>query len=565
MPGSPPHARSIFAHASLRRVLVPALVAAGCGPRPANGPQPEPEREAARPEYVARGAMPPVPPVEGPLRIRVAHPSQGDAKPAVDSTFIFGSVGSGRAALTIDGAPVPVAPNGAFLAFVPVPASGTYDLVARQGDETVRSTLSYRAAAPAAVTPPVPAPAETASAQPAAAPSTGGGRMVFPQPLVGTISGAGVSDTLATGSDVAPAFPTASTDADRKWLLPRGTRGLAVSRVGHMVELRLDSANSAWVSDTLVTLGGPAPAQPAAPGRITVRPAQGWVDVRVPVAGAPFRVSSGGSTASVTLYGVAAPAQPPAVSGDPLLRGAAWGTDSVGDARLDVQLASPLWGYKVFYDADGTLVLRIRRPPAIDAGQPLRGIRILLDPGHPPGGAIGPTLLTEAEANLAVSLRIAEKLRARGAEVVMTRTTMQPLVSATSSTPELGARVSMAVRNDAHILLSVHNNAFGEGTDPFANQGTSTLYFHPHSLELARALDREIVGVTRIPDLGAKFQNIALGRPTWMPAVLTESLFMMFPEQENALRDPGFIDRLADAHVRGLEAFLRARATGTQP
>jgi N-acetylmuramoyl-L-alanine amidase len=47
-----------------------------------------------------------------------------------------------------------------------------------------------------------------------------------------------------------------------------------------------------------------------------------------------------------------------------------------------------------------------------------------------------------------------------------------------------------------------------------------------------------------------------------MPAVLTESLFMMFPEQENALRDPGFIDRLADAHVRGLEAFLRARATG---
>jgi N-acetylmuramoyl-L-alanine amidase len=45
-----------------------------------------------------------------------------------------------------------------------------------------------------------------------------------------------------------------------------------------------------------------------------------------------------------------------------------------------------------------------------------------------------------------------------------------------------------------------------------------------------------------------------------MPSVITESLFMMFPEQENALRDPAFLDRLAAAHVRGIEAFLRERA-----
>jgi N-acetylmuramoyl-L-alanine amidase len=86
------------------------------------------------------------------------------------------------------------------------------------------------------------------------------------------------------------------------------------------------------------------------------------------------------------------------------------------------------------------------------------------------------------------------------------------------------------------------------------------LYYHPHSVDLARALQREIVDITRIPNLGARFQNIAIGRVTWMPSVITESLFMMFPEQENALRDPAFLDRLAAAHVRGIEAFLRERA-----
>jgi N-acetylmuramoyl-L-alanine amidase len=73
-------------------------------------------------------------------------------------------------------------------------------------------------------------------------------------------------------------------------------------------------------------------------------------------------------------------------------------------------------------------------------------------------------------------------------------------------------------------------------------------------------LDREIVGVTRIRDIGARQDNLALARPTWLPSTLTESLFMPIPEQEAALRDPAFLDRLAEAHVRGIEAFLRERA-----
>jgi N-acetylmuramoyl-L-alanine amidase len=118
--------------------------------------------------------------------------------------------------------------------------------------------------------------------------------------------------------------------------------------------------------------------------------------------------------------------------------------------------------------------------------------------------------------------------------------------------------VNLAVRTDAQLLISIHNNAFAEGMNPFRTNGTSTYYFHPFSAPLARALDREIVAVTRITDLGAKRENLALARPTWMPSTLTESLYMPMPQQEAALQNPAFVQRLAAAHVAGIESFLRS-------
>jgi N-acetylmuramoyl-L-alanine amidase len=45
-----------------------------------------------------------------------------------------------------------------------------------------------------------------------------------------------------------------------------------------------------------------------------------------------------------------------------------------------------------------------------------------------------------------------------------------------------------------------------------------------------------------------------------MPAVLTEGLFMILPEQEAALRSPEGIRRYAEAVRDGLRSFLRERA-----
>ncbi len=529
-----------------------------CAPAGPSATAPRPEAAPALLPYVpVSPALPPIPEVDGAVAIRVIHPSPGAPRPRVDSTYVYGSVGTGRAALDINGTPVPVAPNGAFLAYLPLPADGRWVLTARGGGEPVQSTVAYAA-------PPQPAaradsirpdsaqgdPVRADSAAAPAAPATPAAPAAPAfTPQAATVTG---GDTLATGSDVAVGRPTPT--GTYRWFLPRGARVRVVERRGELFRVQLDSATSAWFPANALTLGGPAapaPAGAAPAARLTVAPAAEWVDLRFAAQGAPFLVQAAEDRLVLTLYGRSAPAgAPPA--GDSLLAGVAWRAAAPGRAEAEVRLARPLWGYKAFYAPDGTLVLRVRRPPAIDAAAPLRGVRITVDPGHPPAGATGPTGLTEAEANLAIGTRLAERLRAGGAEVLLTRTANVPV--------ELGARTDTAVAWDADLLVSVHNNAFAEGVNPFRNHSTAVYYFQPFSAALARELDREIVGVTRIPDLGARHSNLALARPTWMPSALTESLFMLIPEQEAALRNPEFLDRLADAHARGIEAFLRSRA-----
>lgn len=114
-------------------------------------PEPTPPHIVVAPEPEPR--LPPVPRVIGPLDVRVVYPPGGAQIAARDSNFIFGSVGSGGATLSINGAPVSVSPNGAFLAFLPVPPGpqATYDILAIQGADTVRLAHRIRVPAPPVV------------------------------------------------------------------------------------------------------------------------------------------------------------------------------------------------------------------------------------------------------------------------------------------------------------------------------------------------------------------------------------------------------------------------------
>src|SRR5215207_3580193 len=139
---------------TFRRVpVLAALLLAACTPGPATptqpGAGPAPASAGERAAERARGSLPPVSARSGPLAIDVVYPGEGQALTTADSNFIFGSVGTSGARLTINGQPVEVAPNGAFLGFLRVPANGAYDVVAEAGGQraTARRTVTVPAAA----------------------------------------------------------------------------------------------------------------------------------------------------------------------------------------------------------------------------------------------------------------------------------------------------------------------------------------------------------------------------------------------------------------------------------
>ena len=63
-------------------------------------------------------SLPPVAPVRGPLQLTVRYPAPDAVLQIRDSSFLFGTAGTGDARVSVNGQPARVWPNGAWLAYV---------------------------------------------------------------------------------------------------------------------------------------------------------------------------------------------------------------------------------------------------------------------------------------------------------------------------------------------------------------------------------------------------------------------------------------------------------------
>ncbi len=339
-------------------------------------------------------------------------------------------------------------------------------------------------------------------------------------------------------------------------LLLNGTTVATARRAGGWREITLGGTR-AWVP-----VGEAFPVEAPAPrdviAVVRTRVVDGWSEVVLPLAEPlPFRVGQRLDPLGYTLdvYGLVSNVDWIETSiSDPLIESVRWSQPAGGLFRLEIDLAGDrAWGWRSY--REGThLVVGFRHPPALAGGlfrSPLHGLRIVVDPGHSPDpGAIGPTGLAEADANLEVSLELARLLGKRGAEVVLTR-----------ATPDSGLglyeRTHLAVEADGDLFVSIHNNALPDGVNPFRHNGTSVLWYHPQSEGLARAIQTELLPRTGLPDHGVWYQNLAVTRMTEMPAVLVEAAFMMIPGQEARLRTPGYRREIAKGIADGIERFVR--------
>ncbi len=215
--------------------------------------------------------------------------------------------------------------------------------------------------------------------------------------------------------------------------------------------------------------------------------------------------------------------------------------------QLNFHFNNPIWGYDIFYEGN-TLKCMFNKPP--EHINILKYKRIVIDPGHSPDpGAIGPTRLTESEANLNIALRLKKELERKGAIVRMTREDMSAL--------PLYDRPKIAKAEDADLFVSIHNNALPDGINPFENNGVSTYYYHLHSINLAKAIQREIIKGTGFNNYGLYHGNLAVNRPTQYPAVLVECAFIILPEHEALLKTKTFQKKVARSIRKGIEKFLK--------
>ena len=339
-----------------------------------------------------------------------------------------------------------------------------------------------------------------------------------------------------------------------RWSFFPGTVVPITGRNGSAVRIRLDRQLDVWVDDADIT---PLPLGAAAPrrttGTIRASAQAEWVDVTVPTGDRPpYLVTEDGRQLVLTLYATAPASENVVVpANDALVRTVRYEQPASDRARIVVELNDDPYGYQVLWNG-AALVLRIRRWPKIDPAQPLAGLTIAVDPGHPPIGSTGPTGLYEGDATLMVGERLKAQLEARGAKVFMTRTTAGPV--------PLNDRAPMARQQNVHAFVSIHLNALPDGVNPFVSRGTGTYHYFPHSQPLAALVQRSLVPRLGLRDEGVFYQNLAVARNPWFPAVLVEGAYIMRPDHEAALRTPEFQEAYARGIADGVEAFFRARA-----
>ena len=579
------------------------------------------------------------------IELEIVYPREGRtvSPGTADSTFIFGRVLPANAALTINGQPVPLYMNGAFLAYLPfTPGEFTFHCVATVGKDTAIVDRHVIIPQPLQTTPSDTFAIDSLGLVPAqdlvlrdgdvlrvsfkgtpgclASFSIEGiakdlpmtettlrnsyywgegvfGDASFParEEIKGIYTGSYIIDRGRIVRDKAITFTLVNAQGDTitavapgklsveddsvplvaelfseqtvlrtapglsyYYFLPQGVRLRIIGRSGRNLRVFLADNEEAWVDSASVRLL-PSGTQPPTGVVSVVRTENMGRKTRVRVftgIRVPFRVEqiTRPQSLRITFYGLLADTDWIRHDfSDPLIREIRWKQAARGVYQLSIELnQKQQWGYNCLFDENDNFIIDIKKAPHISGwpGFPLKNIQILLDPGHnPDNGAIGPTGLKEKDANLMLATVLAEKLTDKGAIVFLTRSGEEGAI--------LRVRPKIAAVIDPDILLSLHHNALPDGVNPFKSRGTSTYYYHPQSYQLARMIHRKVLEKLKLNDFGLYYDNLALCRPTQMPAVLVEPAFIMHPEEEMLIASESYRQKCSDAIVSALEEFLK--------
>jgi len=450
----------------------------------------------------------------------------------VDSNFIFGSIHPTEAMLSINGIEVKVEENGAFITFVPLDWNNKrYELTAIHDGDSARYNLLFDVYPPAK---PITQPDLTL---PRLIELKGGVARTHPKgayylfPDSGTVV---FTDAWQNGYYRLPLTGNHSVWIQGKYVIDNDTSAIQTGISGDSEPAIIPEIQAPVVWK----------------GRIVQ--SDRWVDIIIPVGRKVlYRISEETDPPRIVveLFNVISHLDHFAYSPDTEpVKEVVWDQPEDRLLKLYISLSQPCWGYKVNWN-ETDFIVSVRRPPVLRKG--VKGLNITIDPGHGGNdhGAIGPTGLTEKDANLKTALVLKRLLEKKNAVVTLTRSddTYRGLMN----------RINVAEDAEADILISLHHNALPDGVNPFTELGTGTYYYRPQSRDLANALQKELIKRLQLPDEGVYYNNLALVRPTAMPTVLIEAAYIMLPEHEALIKSEEYPEKLVEAIYKGLCRHLK--------
>ena len=260
----------------------------------------------------------------------------------------------------------------------------------------------------------------------------------------------------------------------------------------------------------------------------------------------------------VTFHHVNTVPAAPSLTGNPLFSAARWINNGSGvwTLRLTLKKKGDYYGHQLVWTG-GTLKLSFLNPADISkntATERLKGVRILIDPGH----GSNDDKPWEGPFNLLYANELKTKLEALGATVVMTRDK-----DLGANGLSLQSRVAMAHAGDYHLVISVHMNGY-DGTATGAtvhyyNEAGYTLssYIYPkmHAVETPYGVGTTANGRPRAS--GTVWGTLYMTRSIFdCPSVLLECAFLDNPKDKEALIDPVYRNKLMQAVTDGVVAYF---------
>lgn len=172
----------------------------------------------------------------------------------------------------------------------------------------------------------------------------------------------------------------------------------------------------------------------------------------------------------------------------------------------------------------------------------LQGISIVIDAGHGgnDGGTIGARRTLEKNLTLKTSELLANKLKAAGASVHLTRESDDYI--------SLQRRVAISHQQGADAFISIHYDASLDSSIT----GFTTYYTHQRQAKLAQAVNNGLNSTLSIRNRGAQPGNYYVLRENKQNAILIELGFLSNPLEEHTVNSANFREQATHGIYNGL-------------